>query len=102
MFPTRNVPRFEDVIKLKEYFVKNYEQEIQAQDTSFEIGYFIGNRRFNITNELHFAQAMSLKKKGWLNLWLNNKVAKKRELDATKRPCSSGKMRFQYNVLNVY
>ena len=32
-------------------------------ETNFELGYFIGNHRFNITNELHLAKAMSLEKK---------------------------------------
>ena len=61
---SHSIPRFGNVLELKQFILQHYQDETKAKDTSFELGYFAGNRRFNITNELHLSEAMSLEHKG--------------------------------------
>ncbi|KXJ09520.1 hypothetical protein AC249_AIPGENE11011 [Exaiptasia diaphana] len=72
---------------LKEYLATTFPEEIEVKDSKqFELGYYglPGNRRFNITNELHLAKAYSLEKKGWVSLWLQKTVT------SNKRCCEHG------------
>jgi NADH:ubiquinone oxidoreductase subunit len=59
-------------MELKEFLLQNYSDETGAKDTTFELGYHgkPRNERFVITNEVQFAEALSLEQKGWLILLL--------------------------------
>jgi len=71
-FQFRDLPSFNSVKELKTFIFDNYSEETGAVDTEFEIGYYgkPGFSRFTITNEVHWAEAMSLEKRGWITLWV--------------------------------
>ena len=61
----REVPLFDSVRGLKEYFLERYREELlPAADTSFRLGYF-GDRniKFSITSEIQLGEELSLVKK---------------------------------------
>ena len=49
-FQLKSVPRFGNVLELKQFILEHDEGETKAQDTSFELGYFAENRRFKVTS----------------------------------------------------
>ena len=92
-FPLKSIPRFGNFLELKQFILEHYQDETKAIDTIVELGYFAGNRRFNITNELHLAEAMSLEHKGQITLWIDVMPSQKR-----KNNSSSLKLKKQEDV----
>ena len=96
-YQLKRAPKFDNVSSFKEYLVENYAQEIGVAETSlFEMGYFgkPGNKKYNITNEVHLAEAYSLEKKTWLSLWTCQctRTAAKRGNQATQQPNKKTKL----------
>ncbi|KAK3754673.1 hypothetical protein QZH41_004534 [Actinostola sp. cb2023] len=86
-------------MEFKEFLMQNNSDETGAKDTMFELGYYgkPRNERFVITNEVQFAEALSLEQKGWLTLWLcvpeSTGISDKgkRQHSAESKPLSSKK-----------
>ena len=97
-FQLKSIPRFGNVLELKQFILQHYQNETKAKDTSFELGYFAGNRRFNITNELHLSEAMSLEHKGHVTLWIDVMPSQKRKNTSSsmnsknKKTCGLGRL----------
>ena len=72
-YSVRNVPCFETVFQLKQYFLENCQAEISpATDTTFQTGYYAeGNKKFSISSEIQLAEAFSLVKNGKITLWVD-------------------------------
>ena len=72
-YSVRNVPCFETVFQLKQYFLENCQAEISpATDTTFQLGYYAeGNKKFSISSEIQLAEALSLVKNGKITFWVD-------------------------------
>jgi len=72
-YSVRNVPCFETVFQLKQYFLENCQAEISpATDTTFQIGYYAeGNKKFSISSEIQLAEVFSLVKNGKITMWVD-------------------------------
>ena len=97
-FPLKSIPRFGNVLEIKQFILEHYQDETKGIDTTFELSYFAGNRRFNITNELHLAEAMSLEHKGQITLWIDVMPSQKRKKTSSsmnsknKKTCGLGRL----------
>ena len=69
-YSVRNVPCFETVFQLKQYFLENCQAEISpATATTFQIGYYVEvNKKFSVSSEIQLAEAFSLVKNGKITL----------------------------------
>ncbi|KAK3748330.1 hypothetical protein QZH41_005518 [Actinostola sp. cb2023] len=98
-----SLPYFGNVMEFKEFLMQNNSDETGAKDTMFELGYYgkPRNERFVITNEVQFAEALSLEQKGWLTLWLcvpeSTGISDKgkRQHSAESKPLSSKKSKVE-------
>ena len=72
-YSVRNVPCFETVFQLKQYFLENCQAEISpATDTTLQIGFYAeGNKKFSISSEIQLAEALSLVKNGKITFWVD-------------------------------
>ena len=95
-YRVKNVPCFETVIQMKQYFLQNCEAEIfPATDTTFQIGYYTdGNTKFSISSEIQLAEAFSLVKNGKITMWVDPhkdvqkcSLGKKRKGKECNKPC---------------
>ena len=69
-YPVKDVPLVDNVITFKECLLEKSRNELfPAVDTTFQIGYFVGNKKFTIASSLQLAEAISLSKKGWITIW---------------------------------
>ncbi|KAL9978206.1 hypothetical protein ACROYT_G015701 [Oculina patagonica] len=74
----RNVPVSNSVAQLKAYLLQRCKEELKpATDCNFSFGY-IGeaNKKYSITSEVQLAEALSLEKRGMVNLWVDPHVSK--------------------------
>lgn len=91
-YEIRNLPMFETVRELKDFLLKNYEEEIRpATDCSFTLG-FIGEGRTkcNIKTDKQLEDAYKSKKKGWITLWVDPHSTFKRKVKQKERRESRG------------
>jgi hypothetical protein len=84
-FHLKGFPYLDTVSKVKNYILNNYQDETKVTNCDFEIGYYVGKRRFNISNEVQLAEAYSLEKGGSVILWIDDCSPKKRKLEKTSR-----------------
>ena len=67
-FQLKSIPRFGNVLELKQFILQHYQDETKAKDTSFELGYFAGNRRFNIRPVTSILYGGVLTRPNWTKL----------------------------------
>ena len=72
-YSVKNLPCFETVFQLKQYFLENCQAEISsATDTTFQVGYYAeGNKKFSVSPKIQLADAFSLVKNGKITLWVD-------------------------------
>ena len=73
-YSVRNVPCFETVFQLKQYFLENCQAEISpATNMAFQIiGFYAeGNKQFSISSKIQLPTAFSLVKNRKITLWVD-------------------------------
>ena len=92
-FELTDIPKFTFAEELKEYLLQKYSNLMQpAENTSFQIGYFIegrGNKKFHIVDARTLQSAYDTEVDGQINLWVDPHVemssSMKKESNKRKR-----------------